>query len=435
MSVALLVSSDSAAFTVFHSTMPTRRFISFALSNAVLAALAISGVLALGACGRKPEAPARQEPSVKGTMVVFPDNAGALPGVAVEPVRRGAERVLELPGRLVWNEDRTVRVGSPFSGRVTRILVEPGDTVKAGQPLALLSSADFGAAQADVRKAAADAALAAKALARQRELFDAGIVAQKELEQAQADAARASADMQRAQAALRQAGAGPAAAGAGPDGFALRAPIDGLVVERNINPGMELRPDQPPSAPLFLLTDPNELWAQLDAAEADLALFKPGDTVTLSSTAYPGEAFPARVVKIADYVDPAARSVKVRLAVPNPQRRLKAEMFVTARIDAAGFDGVAVPAKAVFLADNHHYVFVKSGAHGFDRREVKLGASLPGVTEVVAGLEPGAEVVTDGNLYLQDILRDATAVNAARAQAGGEPAGQRGDKLAQAQAK
>lgn len=390
--------------------MPIRRYI---FSLALIAALALAG------CGHKAETPARQEPSVQGNVVTFPDNAEALPGIAVEPVQQGAQRVLNLPGRLIWNEDRTVRVSSPFAGRVSRILVEPGTTVKAGQPLALLTSADFGAAQADVRKAAADAALAAKALARQRELFGAGIIAQKELEQAQADAARANADVQRAQAALRQAGAGPNAAGAGNDGFALRAPLGGLVVERNINPGMELRPDQPPAAPLFLITDPTELWAQLDAAEADLALFKPGGSVSLTSSAYPGETFAARVVKIADYVDPAARSIKVRLAVPNADRRLKAEMFVTARIEATGFDGIAVPSKAVFLADNHHYVFVRLDAHRFERREIQPGASLPGVTEVAKGLEPGAQVVTDGNLYLQDILRDATAVNAARAQGEG----------------
>ncbi|MEJ6890823.1 efflux RND transporter periplasmic adaptor subunit, partial [Bradyrhizobium diazoefficiens] len=132
-------------------------------------------------------------------------------------------------------------------------LVQPGATVKAGQPLAMLTSPDFGVAQADARKAAADSAVAAKALARQRELYGAGIIAQKELEQAQADAARAAADLQRTRAALSQYGA----AAAGTDGvnqrFALRSPIDGLVVERNINLGMELRPDQPPTAPLFLV--------------------------------------------------------------------------------------------------------------------------------------------------------------------------------------
>jgi cobalt-zinc-cadmium efflux system membrane fusion protein len=373
--------------------------------------LALVAALALAGCGKKEEAAASDEPVVKGQSVQFPASMKALPGIASQPVKMGGERMLSLPGRLSWNEDRTVRVSSPFAGRVTAILVQPGATVKAGQSLATLVSTDFGSAQADARKAAADNAVAAKALTRQRELYDAGVIAQKDLEQAQADAARTAADLQRTQAALRQYGG----AGSAIDAFALRSPIDGVVVERNINPGMELRPDQPPAAPLFLVTDPATLWAQVDATESDLALFKPGVTVKLVSAAYPGETFAATVVKVADYVDPTSRSIKVRLAVPNADHRLKAEMFVTARLPAASFRGVAVPSKAVFLADNRSYAFVRTGQNSFERRQLTLGVSLPGTTEVLEGLKEGDAVVTEGNLYLQDILRDATAVNAARA--------------------
>jgi len=370
--------------------------------------------LALAACGKQEAPPPNDEPKVSGNTIEFPATVRTLPGISGQAVKSGGERMLSLPGRLVWNEDRTVRVTTPFAGRVTEVLVQPGSNVKAGQSLATLTSTDFGIAQADARKAAADSAYAGKALARQRELYNAGIVAQKELEQTQADAARASADLQRTQAALRQYGAAAQGEGAS-NRFALRTPIDGLLVERNINVGMELRPDQPPAAPLFLVTDPSELWAQVDAAESDLALFKPGVTVQLVSSAYPGETFAGKVIKVADYVDPAARSIKVRLAVPNQDRRLKAEMFVTAKLQAASFQGISVPSKAVFLADNRSYVFVRTAQNHFERRLVKLGVSLPGITEVVEGLKDGDMVVIEGNLYLQDILRDATAVNAARA--------------------
>ena len=381
--------------------------------RAVAAAACLLVAMTLAACGKHEAEPASDAPQVHGQTVQFPASVKTLPGIATTPVKLGGERMLSLPGRLGWNEDRTVRVSTPFAGRVTGILVQPGVTVKAGQPLATMVSTDFGVAQADARKAAADQSVAAKALSRQRELYDAGVIAQKDLEQAQADAARASADLQRTQAALRQYGA--MGAGGVNDSFSLRSPIDGLVVERNINPGMELRPDQPPAAPLFLITDPTSLWAQVDAAETDLSLFKPGVAVQLTTAAYPGETFTGTVVKIADYVDPTSRSIKVRLAVPNADRRLKAEMFVTAKLQAASFKGIAVPSKAVFLAENRNYAFVRTGQNTFERRALKLGVSLPGTTEVLEGLKEGDAVVTDGNLYLQDILRDATAVNAARA--------------------
>ncbi|GJG94922.1 efflux RND transporter periplasmic adaptor subunit [Cupriavidus pauculus] len=373
--------------------------------------------LALAACGKKEVPENDDDPKIAGQTITYPAGVKVLPGVVGQAVRSGGDRMLSMPGRLVWNEDKTVRVATPFAGRVMEILVQPGTTVKAGQPLAMLTSPDFGVAQADARKSAADSAVAAKSLARQRELYQAGVIAQKDLEQAQADNARAAADQARTQAALRMYGAG--GGDAVNQRFALRSPIEGLVVERNINPGMEVRPDQQPNSPLFLITDPSTLWAQLDAAEADLGLFKPGVTVQLSSAAYPGETFTGTVVKIADYVDPASRSVKVRLSVPNADRRLKAEMYVTAKLQAASFQGIAVPSKAVFLADNKNYVFIRTSAAPFvfERREVKTGVALPGVTEVVSGLKADEVVVTDGNLYLQDILRDATAVNAARATA------------------
>ncbi|RZT36748.1 efflux RND transporter periplasmic adaptor subunit [Cupriavidus agavae] len=385
-----------------------------ALRKAAVVALC---ALALAACGKKEVADNDDDPKISGQTIAYPASVKTLPGIVGQPVQSGGDRMLNMPGRLVWNEDRTVRMASPFAGRVMEILVQPGASVKAGQPLAMLTSPDYGLAQADARKAAADSAVAAKSLARQRELYDAGIIAQKDFEQAQADSARAAADTQRTQAALRMYGAG--GGDAVNQRFALRSPIDGLVVERNINPGMEVRPDQQPNAPLFLITDPTTLWAQLDAAEADLGLFKPGIDVELHSAAYPGEAFKGTVVKIADYVDPASRSVKVRLSVPNADRRLKAEMYVTAKVQAASFQGISVPSKAVFLADNKNYVFVRTSAAPivFERREVRLGVTLPGTTEVVSGLSAGDVVITDGNLYLQDILRDATAVNAARASA------------------
>ncbi len=380
-----------------------------------IAAVVSLCALALAGCGKKEVPDNDDDPKITGQTIQYPASVKTLPGIVGQPVQSGGDRMLSMPGRLVWNEDKTVRVATPFAGRVMEIVVQPGATVKAGQPLAMLTSPDYGIAQADARKAAADSSVAAKALARQRELYQAGVVAQKDLEQAQGDSARAAADLQRTQAALRMYGA--SGGDAVNQRFALRSPIDGLVVDRNINPGMEVRPDQQPNAPLFLITDPSTLWAQLDAAEADLGLFKPGITVKLSSAAYPGETFTGTVVKIADYVDPASRSVKVRLSVPNADRRLKAEMYVTARLQAASFQGISVPSKAIFLADNKNYVFVRTSStpNVFERREIKLGVTMPGTTEVVQGLKAGDVVITEGNLYLQDILRDATAVNAARA--------------------
>lgn len=374
---------------------------------------ALVGALALSACSKDEANPAPEEPKVQGEAVSFPASMKSLTGISTEVVQQGANLTLTLPGRLGWNEDRTVRVYSPFAGRVSAILVQPGKTVTAGQALAQLQSADFGSAQAEARKASADAALAKQNLARQKELYEAGVTARKDYEQSQADAARAGAELERTTARLKVYGAGAASVD---QTFALKSPIAGLVVEKNINPGMEFRPDQA-STPLFVVTDPSQLWATLDANEVDLGRFKPGNEVKLTSTAYPDEVFKGKVIQTADFIDPTARTVKVKVAVPNTDRRLKAEMFVTAALQLDAMKGLVVPSKAVFLQGVKQFVFVKTGERQYLRRAVKVGTQFGQSTEIVEGLKANEMVVVEGNLYLQDILQSAQGTEQATAQA------------------
>src|SRR3954469_24163716 len=169
--------------------------------------LLLPAALVLGGCRDEPKAAAEPaSPSMQGRQVVYPANhpQGAQRGTP--PAAPAKTLTVELPARLVWNEDRTQRIYPPFAGRVARITADLGQPVKAGSMLAQLASPDFGVAQADTAKAQVDARLAQKSLARQRELFEAGVVARKELEQAEADAARSQAEVQRAEARTRMYG-------------------------------------------------------------------------------------------------------------------------------------------------------------------------------------------------------------------------------------
>ncbi len=358
----------------------------------------------LAACQKPEQRKDEPGPMVEGENIVFAASQKALPGIVREPVRAGVERVLRLPGRLVWNEDRTARIYSPFAGRVERILVQPGAQVSAGQALAELASPDFGSAQAESRKAAADLALAQQSAERQRELHAHGVVAARELQQAEADFVRAQSEAARAGERIKLYGGNRSV----DQRFVLRSPVAGVVVEKAINPGQEIRPDA--AAPLFVVTDPSELWVQLEAAEGDLAGLKPGIGVELVSAQYPGERFAAEVVQVADFVDPATRTVKVRGKVANPQRRLKGEMYVSGEMSFKGEGGLFVPAKAVYLGGDKHFVFVAVNDHAFQRREVTVGAETQGLLAVLSGLKEGELVVSEGNLHLQQILKTQARV-------------------------
>ena len=188
--------------------------------------------------------------------------------------------------------------------------------------------------------------------------------------------------------------------------FALKSPIAGTVVERSINPGQELRSDLvlANGPPMFTITDPSRLWVFLEATERDLAFLKPGEPVALHSDAYPEETFKATIDMVADFVDPQTRTIRVRGSIANPDHRLKGEMFVTARIETAPPSGVVVPAKAVFLQGNRHFVFVEEARGRYAHVEVRWARRMKGLPRD-AGLQEGQRVVVDGDLFLQQLFQ------------------------------
>ena len=361
----------------------------------------LSALLAccLGACEKNKEVPAENSAKITGVTIAFPADSPQLKNIQTIKVEGPQQRELQVPGRLVWDEDRTVRIFTPFAGRVTRIIAKVGDRVNAGQAIAELTSPDFGQAQADARKAHADLAAKTAQLARMKELTDAGVAAGKDLQQATSDQQSADAEFRRATARLSLFGDVSKV----DQRFVLKSPITGVVVERTVNPGQELRPDQP-TAPQFVVTDPTSLWVQLDANEADLKNINAGTTIFLTTSQYPDDTFAAELRQVADFIDPVTRSLKLRGAVTNADRRLKAEMFVTARILLPKGDSPMVAEKAVFLDGVRSFVFVKTAPGSFTRRSVRVGSSYGSALPVLAGLKEGEEAVVSGALYLQQML-------------------------------
>lgn len=367
-----------------------------------LTPLLVTLLLALAGCSAEPEAPKAAAVKVDGDLALLaePDKASFLKLATVEKDKGG---LLRLPGRLVWNEEKTVRVFPQVGGRVQSIAVDVGQGIKLGQTLAVLSSPDYGQALAEARKARADAQVAAQALERNRVLREAGVVAEKDWQQAEAAAIAARAEAERA--SRRVAGLG----GEGDGSYALRSPLAGTVVERNLNPGQEFRPDQS-AAPLFVVTDPASLWIQVDAGEADLARLKQGEPLLIESKQYPGERFKGVIRHVADFVDPTTRTIKVRGEVPNADRRLKGEMFVNALVELEATAALRAPASAVFLFGKQRYVFVEEAPGRYRRQAVEAGAERDGLIDIAAGVKEGDKVVAEGSLHLLKYFKPAALI-------------------------
>lgn len=368
-------------------------------------AISLLALLALSACHREPETQRVPPPVVQDSTVRFPAGSPQLALLHAEQVTQQRTETLRLPARVVWDETRTVRVFAPLAGRIVRLLAQPGEPVKAGAPLALIASPDLGQVQADARRADTDFALAEKNLARASALHEHGVIALKELQLAQAERDRAQAERERASARLKLYGASAQVN----QEFALRSPIAGVVVERNANPGEEVRPDQaqPGSPALFVVTDPTRVWVQIDAPESAVPALHPGALLELGSPLLGGEGATARIDLVSDFFDPQTRTLRVRASADNRERRLKAEMYLTAELEVDRGAFVRVPANAILLHGKQQYVFVEDAAGVYRRQEVRAEEAGFGVMRVRKGLAGGERVVTEGGLLLMQLFGSA----------------------------
>ena len=392
-----------------HNTQHTRQAFLNSPVQRWGAATAVVALLSLGYYWMtKPELathPVMAQPIVQGQQLRFPAGHPQLALLGTTAAEAAQSVTMDLPAHLVWNEERTQRIYPAFAGRVVQLHADVGQTVKAGQVLASLASPDFGAAQADTAKALADALLTERALTRQQTLFDAGIVSRKDLEQAQADASRAQAEVSRAQARTRMYGSGNLVN----QQLGLSATVSGVVVERNLSAGLEVRPDQggPGNPALFVVTDPSSLWVLIDARESDVASLKPGTKIALVLPSFPGQKFEATIAATGDFIDPTSRTIKVRAVIDNHQRLLKAEMLGTARIERQLAAGVLVPASAVQLQGTEHWAYVQTGPGVFEPRRIKLGYEGLQEVLVIEGIKANEQVVKENNLLLAREFRNA----------------------------
>jgi cobalt-zinc-cadmium efflux system membrane fusion protein len=282
---------------------------------------------------------------------------------------------------------------------VIKIGADPGDTVKAGQPLLWLDSPDFSAALADLKKARNDMRLKQLAYDRAKILFEGEVLAKKDIETSETDLNQSQAEFQRAKS--RFANLNPTDEEG--NKYLLRAPLEGVVADRQVNPGAEVRPDAP--NPLFIITDPAHLWVILDLPERDLAKVKTGQSVVVEVDAYPGQQFPAKVIRLGSVLDPGTRRIQVRCTLPNPDKLLKPEMYarVTPIADTQR-QMVKIPNSALLSEGLYTHVFVEKTPGTLEKRRIALGLQGHESSYVKEGLQEGDRIVTSGVLLLNSEL-------------------------------
>ena len=313
---------------------------------------------------------------------------------------------VEMAGTVDFDNDHATSVLAPFSGPVTRLLVSPGQTVRKGEPLAVVDSPDFAAAVSAYGKATATAANAHRVAATDKDLVAHDGVAQREAQQAETDAINADADRDAALQALQALDVDPRTINGIRTGHSsvhagavIRAPIAGTVVEKLITPGQLL---QAGTTPCFTIADLSRMWVMAQVSGADLAAVHVGDAadVVVDGASRP---VPGTVTNLSALVDPNTRAVVARVVVDNPGDVLKKQMYVRVVIHSREQGtGLLVPASVVLRDDeNLPFVYLAQTGGRFARRHVELGVRTGDAYVIASGLTAGDRVVVDGGIFLQ----------------------------------
>lgn len=323
---------------------------------------------------------------------------------AIVELRPAGEGVAVV-GELQPDQQRYAEVGPPVTARVVRLAAAPGETVRAGQLLAEVQSVELGRARADYDSAEARVKLARAALERKRALSD-RIVPRREVQEAEADVAAAEAALRAAGATLQSLGA----AGSNANRLPLSAPITGTIIERNVSLGQMIDPEHV----AFRIGDLRNLWLVAHAFERDAVRVSVGAPARVTLAAFPGQTFTGRVAYVARQVDPASRTIPVRVELANPQQLLRPGMSANAwlQVSSAGENVVSVPVAALQRVRDQWVVFVPKSERTFEIRNVGRGRDLQNEVEVLTGLKPGETVIVDGAFLLK--------AEADKAEGGGE---------------
>lgn len=303
-----------------------------------------------------------------------------------------------IPAEVQFEPSSTAHVGPLVSGRITKVAVALGDSVRRGQLLGVVASSDVSTARSRLDQARARLTAAESTLRRQQQLSTEGIGAQRSLIEAEAQVGELRAEVEGLRRQLSVFGSGSAGE------LVLTAPIDGVVVDVHATLGETATPEHA----AFIVTDPTKVWVRGNVPELELSRVQAGSAAIVRLHAFQDLALPGTITYIAPSLDERTRSLPIRVTLATPDARLRSGLFGSIELvgGAAGERVVVIPGDAVASLDGQSVVFVPADEpNTFRPQPVALGRHAGGFFEVRSGLAEGASVALSGAFTLKSALR------------------------------
>jgi cobalt-zinc-cadmium efflux system membrane fusion protein len=322
-------------------------------------------------------------------------------GISVAPVvKQALQDQLTFTANIVANQNKLAHVTPRIEGKLAKVIANLGDQVKAGQALAEIDSIQMGEARAQYRSSQSELSLAQANFERISRLYADKVVPQKQMIESQAALERAKSASYADSERLRMYGGLSKQNGSnGGSTYVLTAPFAGIVLEKNAVIGELAKTTDS----IFTIADMSTVWIEADVPEKDLKDMAIGKTATVSVSAYPEETFSGKVSYLASIVDKTTRTVKARIALPNPDHKLRIDMFANAVIShLATKESLVVANDAVVIIQGVPHVYIVQNKTGqqytFEARPVAIGQRVNAYVEIKNGLREG-EVISEAGVY------------------------------------
>jgi cobalt-zinc-cadmium efflux system membrane fusion protein len=333
-------------------------------------------------------------------------NAIKIEPVGIQVFREEKEAI----GNIDFDEDLSVQVFPPYQGKILKTFAELGDDIKSGQPLYTIDSPDLIQAESTLIGAAATLELTGKELARVKALYTTNGISEREIEQATSEQQTAQGALNAARDSLRIFGKTDAeidqivAKRQIDPALIVRSPLAGQVTFMNAPPGVLVQPGTAPAP--YSVADVSVKWLLADVTEIDSSLYRVGQSLEARVMAYPDQVFKGKITKIYATIDPTTHRMTVRSEITDPQHELKPGMLANFVIQVHDpVEATAIPFDGVVRnADGTMVAWVTTDRHHFVQRIVKIGLQTDGQYQILAGLRPGELAVTDGAIFLSNIL-------------------------------
>ena len=318
----------------------------------------------------------------------------------IDTVRNGeVEDELKLTGKITYDEEKVIKIFPQVSGIVKEVKVSIGEQVKKGQVLAIIKSSEMAGFENDLNNAQSNFEVSQKNLNAVEDMYKGGLSSEKDYIIAKNELKKAESELNKVKNISSVFG------GSNTSEYYILAPISGVIIEKHINPNLQIRTDF--NDDLFVISDLKNIWVMANVFESDIPKVKKGYNAMIKTLSYPDKIINGKVDIVYSVLDPVSKVMKIRIKLENNDYELKPEMFAYVTIKySENVNKLIVPSNSVVFDNSKNYVLIYKDKCNIEPREIRIYKSVNEITYIESGLTTGEKIVINNALLIYDQLTE-----------------------------